>query len=208
MTCYAVVMAWSLAACGATGPEAQSVADLEDSAHAAQSGDIVMSGRYEMDVATGKLLNPARNRVFERPHEMSGMHEDTAWGARRFAEYFVQVLEYTWKSGDSSLLREVSLPECVWCQRHIERTDERAKNGGWIDDADFTVAKVEDAFEIEGHPGLWNTTMEIVQKDQGYYDGTKLEEGIENRTRFLVQSRFEDGRWRAWAAVGEEDIQE
>lgn len=173
-----------------------------------QSTDIVMSGRYEMDASTGKLLNPARHHTFEKPEEMTGMHENTAWGARRFSEYFIQVLEYTWASGDSSLLREISLPDCVWCQRHIERTDERRANGGWIDYPQFTVAKVQDAFEIEGHPGLWNTTLEVIQKDLGYYDGRTLQEGIENRTTFLVQARYAERGWKVWAAVGEEDIQE
>lgn len=207
MTCCAVVMVWALAACGATGPEAQSVADLEDSAHAAQSGDIVMSGRYELDVATGKLLNPARNRVFERPHEMSGMHENSAWGARRFAEYFVQVLEYTWKSGDSSLLREVSLPECVWCQHYIQLTDERSVAGGWIENGDFTVAKVEDAFEIEGHPGLWNTTMDVIQHERTVYDGQRLEVADEAKVTLYVQARYEKDKWTAWAIYAEQEKQ-
>lgn len=185
----------------------QSAEDLGMPSGAGDSAEITMSGRYEMDVATGKLLNPNRNRAVDLPQEMTGMHEQSAWGARRFSEYFIQVLEYTWKSGDSSLLREVSLPECVWCQRHIDRTDDRRENGGWIENPDFTVAKVQNAFEIDDHPGLWNTSMEIIQKDDGYYDGMTLQKGIENRTIFLVQTRYEEGRWKVWAALGEEDIQ-
>lgn len=201
-----VVSGCFLAACdGGGGAQSSQVRNV--SGEGGQSADIVMSGSYELDVSTGKLLNPARNWGIERPSEVPGMEENNARGARSAAEYFIRVLDYTWNSGDSSLLREVSLPDCVWCQRHIERTDQRREVGGWIYDAEFTIAKVEDTFEIEGHPGLWNTTLEIIQEDKGYYDGTTVHEGISNRTTFLVQTRFDSGRWRVWAAVGEEDIQ-
>lgn len=172
-----------------------------------QSTDIVMSGRYEMDASTGKLLNPARHHTFEKPEEMTGMHENTAWGARRFSEYFIQVLDYTWNSGDTTLLREVSLSECVWCAHYIQVTDERSNAGGWVDNAKFTVALVEDAFEISEHPGLWNTTLKVIQHPRTVYDGQRVEIADENRAVLYVQTQYADGKWKVWAVIAEVEEQ-
>lgn len=198
-----VVSGCFLAACdGGGGAQSSEVRNV--SGEGGQSADIVMSGSYELDVSTGKLLNPARNWGIERPSEVPGMEENNARGARSAAEYFIRVLDYTWNSGDSSLLREVSLPDCVWCQHYAQLTDERTAAGGWVYNADFTIARLEDAFEIEGHPGLWNTTIDVFQHKRSVYDGTSVEDAPESKAVLYIQTRYEGDRWKVWAVIAEQ----
>ncbi|RRC94824.1 hypothetical protein EII11_08030 [Schaalia canis] len=202
------VVSVSLTACGSAGSEQGMSASLpvEDGvqSQAGSPDDVVaMSGIYEV-TREGKLLRYASLPPAEKPEltELARVHDNN--GAEEFARYFIRVMEYTWNSGDSSLLREISLPSCTWCEHMASTADEDTANKGWIEGLRADVKEVEPSFEIPDHPGLWHVVVHVETGEHKYYDGTRLHKMPEEDARFQIQLRFDDGIWHVSEAVGEE----
>lgn len=169
-----------------------------------RSADKVMSGHYEVS-PEGKLLRPKSIYEITPPElpEVAKVYDQN--GAEAFAEYFVDVLDYTWLSGDSSVLRSISAESCTWCTYIADETDKRTQAGGWVEHVNNRVLDIEPAYEAPLHPGLWDTVLHLEANKHNIYNGTELKSYSDQLARFRVQMRQFDGMWKITGAKGEEE---
>lgn len=203
-----VVVSVSLTACGSGSSEQGMSASLpvEDSVQSqvGSPDDVVaMSGIYEV-TREGKLLRYASLPPAEKPEltELARVHDNN--GAEEFARYFIRVMEYTWNSGDSSLLREISLPSCTWCEHMASTTDERAANKGWVEGNRPEIESIETAFELPEEPGLWNVAANVENPKHRVYTGFELKEVAAKKNRLYINLRYTDGSWKLDGVAADE----
>lgn len=181
----------------------------EQSGASSQSGeagstDTIMSGHYEVS-PEGKLLRPKSIHEITPPElpEVAKAYDQN--GVEAFATYFVEVIDYTWMSGDTSLLRSISAESCTWCTYIADETDKRAAAGGWVEHVNNRVLSIEPAYEAPLHPGLWDTVLHLQADEHNIYNGTTLKSYSGQLARFRVQMRQFDGQWKITGAKGEEE---
>jgi hypothetical protein len=91
-------------------------------------------------VTPGELVED-EPEVFERPDprmvaqpvQPSAANELSEDGARAFAYYFLEVLNYTAATGNTELLQSISGPECDYCAVTLENSREIHDAGQWIE---------------------------------------------------------------------------
>lgn len=214
------MMSMTLGGCAQTGPSAQSGTSPAPSAQsdtaqsamtkdspqsapqtdAAPIADAVMSGRFEVDPATGKLLNPNRNHTYEQPKELDGMNEGGEVGAGRFAEYFIYVTDYAWNTGDPALIKAVSSDECTWCQETIRQINDFKTGGAWIEHLRSQVVQNAPAVESPDQPGTWGIQLRVRIEPTALYTGSELHEVESREALFNVQLRHDGDAWKVVAA--------
>lgn len=161
-----------------------------------------MSGRFEVGV-DGKLINPDADRTYEAPLPSDLANAPDKNGARAFAHYFVEVVEYTWRTGDTQLLRSISHPDCKWCSEVITQTEERVKAGGWGSGIRLAITHTDDATPIPEHPGFWRVYMDVSQDPYVRYDGKTIYQLPLSESRFQVALIHDGTAWKVHAAFGD-----
>lgn len=63
-------------------------------------------------------------------------------GAANFVLYWVKVSNYAAHTGDTTLLRDISAPDCVGCHRYIDLYERTYRRGGSFDGGDNTLRDV------------------------------------------------------------------
>lgn len=171
---------------------------------ATDSADTVMSGHYEVS-PEGKLLRPKSIYEITPPElpEVAKVYDQN--GADAFMQYFVDVMDYTWLSGDTTLLRAISADSCTWCLGMANETDKRTANAGWSEHVNSHILNVEHTVESPAHPGLWDTVLHIESGDHNVYDGKSIQKYPRQKYRFHAQMRFEDGAWKITGAEGNKE---
>ncbi|WP_254872955.1 DUF6318 family protein [Schaalia sp. Marseille-Q2122] len=161
--------------------------------------DTAMSAGFEVG-ADGKLINPDADKTYEAPTPSDLAQAPDKNGAKAFAQYFIHVVEYTWQTGNTELLRSISGPECAWCAHIADTTDARTQAGGWIQGARIAIIRTEDAMPIPDHPGYWNIFMDLSQDPHTHYTGKEIVEKDLLDTRFQVQVFLDGDTWKVYAA--------
>lgn len=136
----------------------------------------------------------------QRPSQPTNMRFETPDGMEAFAQYALDVLEYTWMSGDTSLLEEISLDTCSWCLENIANTHDRAERGDWVSELDFTVIASGQAFAIEEHPHLWHIDVTFSQSAFKNFTGNELKTYKEKQADMSFQAQYQDGMWKLYEA--------
>lgn len=198
-----VVLVGVLSSCvvgvsGCADSEVAAQSGKEHSAEVAQSVDVVMSGGYEVG-ADGKLLSPLRDKEIPAPQRSWESQKYDKAGAEAFARYVVELMPYTWMTGDTSKIEEISHPECDWCRSLIEPVKELQKDGGWAEEISYQIKSVGPAFEIEGHPGIWHVDVKTMRGQVRYYDGSVVQNLPAKTDNFVMQLHFVNGQWLVWS---------
>lgn len=199
----ACMCAVSLVACGT--PSADGEVSAASSGEVVQSGamqsaDFVMSGEYRVG-PDGKLLSPLYGQEIEPPQRNWVSQKPGKEGAEEFARYVVELLPYTWMSGNTFALEDISHPECDFCQQIIDETKERTATGAWVGVVSYTADSVGPAYEIPDHPGIWNVDLELTRSAYQGYDGKKLYDEVEFHEHVFAQLQFVNGQWKLWAVT-------
>lgn len=161
--------------------------------------DSTMSGRFKVG-ADGKLINPGAKKTYEAPTPSDLAQAPDKNGAEAFARYFIEVVEYTWRTGNSELLRSISHPDCKWCNYIADQTDIRAKAGGWTHGVRVAITRTEDPTPIPDYPGYWNIFMDLSQDPHTHYNGKQIFEEPLMKTHFQVQVMHDGSSWKIYAA--------
>lgn len=66
--------------------------------------------------------SPAKN--VPRPKQPQGMNDNTLEGQKKFIQYWVDLYNYAYETGDSHLMRLVSDSRCKFCQATYKNTNE------------------------------------------------------------------------------------
>lgn len=170
-----------------------------------KKADSTMSGRFKVD-ADGKLINPEATKTYEAPTPSDLAQAPDKNGAEAFARYFIEVVEYTWRTGNSELLRSISHPDCTWCLHIADTTDARTKAGGWIEGARVAITRTEEPTPIPDYPGYWNIFMDLNQDPHTHYTGKEVVEKEHLKVRFQVQVMHDGDAWKVYAARMEENL--
>ncbi|MDN5964062.1 MAG: DUF6318 family protein [Actinomyces sp.] len=130
------------------------------------------SGIFRID-AHGRVLRPAGTPAPMPPLPGTHTHRSLE-AARDHAQYFVGVLEYSWNSGDTALLRSVGAPECEYCTRVATHIDDLYSQGGWEHGYTFDVTGVEAPLIHDDRQGIYRVVVHVLQGGGIGFDGTTL----------------------------------
>ena len=121
--------------------------NIEVSANQSGSGDaahsIPMSGEYPV-LPNGKLGRPVDWVEPHEPQLPSAATNMDAFGARYFAEYYLNLLAYSINTGNTTTLKKVSSPECKVCQSFINEIETQYTGGGWNIGMKYEVRTLDD----------------------------------------------------------------
>ena len=177
---------------------AQSPQSNSGSHEAAQS--IPMSGEYPI-LPNGKLGRPVD---WVEPHEpqlpSAATNMDT-FGARYFAEYYLNLLAYSINTGNTTTLKKVSSPECKVCQSYIDLIGRVYGDGGWVDGKNYTITRIDEPIPHPQTKGLY--FVKIHAKNAPYVEYRERElypaqenqriielEVLEQENRFVIKSFY------------------
>lgn len=198
----ATLLGLTLGACTSPGPASQSSAEpvapqsTEAVAEVSQSADTAVSGHVDVDPATGKPLNPNRDRSYEPPREVEGMNDNSAAGASRFAEYFIYVTDYAWNTGDPALIGAVSTEDCEWCQETIRQITDVKNADGWVENLQSQVLQSGDAVEATDEPGTWGVQLHVRTEPTKIFTGSELHDVPSRDALFDVVLRRDGDTWK------------
>lgn len=173
--------------------QSASVGSLEGES-AQSDGDVLMSGRYRVG-ADGRLLRPQDAPIPDKPDYPEAARFETPEGAEAFIHYVIDSYEYMVVSGDTKEFEKLCLPTSKWCRVLSEKRAQTQKDGGWVEAVDLTAIHVQFPFEIEDHPGLWNSEIELQTNKLITYENGKIIDQQPSVAKRVLQMRFIEGRW-------------
>lgn len=75
---------------------------------------------------------------------------ETKEGLEAFVRYWYEVLDYSYETGDSTVLKNVSQPSCVFCSSLRDGIAEAWSDGRWISGGNITTPAVTATMEPSG----------------------------------------------------------
>lgn len=124
--------------------------------------------------------------------------EDTKEGLLAFAEYWFELVDYTYQTGDSEPLRAVTTPECGVCGGMYGRIPETYANGGWVEGGLVEMENLESAFVLTAE-NRRQATMSVRQKVMVFRDGTgksvDVVAGNLHSNHMLLEATFTGDGW-------------
>ncbi len=170
---------------------------------ASSSPEPSMSGGYVVG-PDGKLLKPTDAPVPVLPEAPASITENTPEAAEDFARYFVAVTEYAWNSGDTTRLKEISTEDCVLCSDAFDSIDRNLSAGGWSENLEYSVNRVETAVAYPGVSDKYAVLLHIEVSADAFYDGKEARRlPVENQLMELHTCFSE--QWNACGGVGADD---
>lgn len=180
---------------------AQSPQSNSSSHEAAQS--IPMSGEYPI-LPNGKLGRPVDWVEPHEPQLPSAATNMDAFGARYFAEYYLNLLAYSINTGNTTTLKKVSSPECKVCQMYLDKIPDFYSKGYWADRMEHKFSQINEAIPHPEIEGLYFVKMRVTTspylefKDGTVHSIAEVDENVElevqrNHSSFVIKSFFAEG---------------
>lgn len=145
---------------------------------------------------------PAAN--LERPALPPAARQDTKEGLLAFVEYWFELVDYTYQTGDPEPLRAVTTPECGVCGGMYNRIPETYANGGWVEGGLVEMEKLESAFVLTPE-NRRQATMSVRQKVMVFRDGTgksvDVVAGNLHSRHMLIEATYTGDGWYVDTAV-------
>ena len=159
-----------------------------------------MSGEYPI-LPNGKLGRPVDWVEPHEPQLPSAATNMDAFGARYFAEYYLNLLAYSINTGNTTTLKKVSSPECKVCQSYIDLIGRVYGDGGWVDGKNYTITRIDEPIPHPQTKGLY--FVKIHAKNAPYVEDRERElypaqenqriielEVLEQENRFVIKSFY------------------
>ena len=181
--------------------------NIEVSANQSGSGDaahtIPMSGEYPV-LPNGKLGRPVDWVEPHEPQLPSAATNMDAFGARYFAEYYLNLLAYSINTGNTTTLKKVSSPECKVCQMYLDKIPDFYSKGYWADRMEHKCSQINEAIPHPEIEGLYFVKMRVTTspylefKDGTVHSIAEVDENVElevqrNHSSFVIKSFFAEG---------------
>lgn len=145
---------------------------------------------------------PAAN--VELPVLPEAARQDTKEGLMAFAEYWFQLVDYTYQTGDAEPLKAVTTPECGVCGGMYGRIPETYANGGWVEGGLVEMEKLESAFVLTPE-NRRQATMSVRQKVMVFRDSSgksvDVVAGSLHSNHMLLEATFTGDGWYVDTAV-------
>ena len=178
------------------------------SGSAAQSAEVVMSGDYILN-EDGTLRKPHVTPSVPTMSELAFQFNET--GAEQAARHFIDLINYSWASGDTTPLDEFSEERCTYCQTISERVHAIYDNGGWTHGVKFTIT------QVEGNRPVNTNSPETAQFTDSYilslllqrskadmYTPPTLEHVPAGTGHLFVIAHWDGSEWKITGAEGED----
>ncbi|MBS5900609.1 MAG: hypothetical protein KIC38_08800 [Actinomycetaceae bacterium] len=159
-----------------------------------------MSGEYPI-LPNGKLGRPVDWVEPHEPQLPSAATNMDAFGARYFAEYYLNLLAYSINTGNTTTLKETSSPDCKACQSYIDVIGTIYEEGGWVDGKNYTITRIDEPIPHPQTKGLY--FVKIHAKNASYVEYRERElypaqenqriielEVLEQENRFVIKSFY------------------
>lgn len=145
LVAVACVVAYTLAAgigSWSENPSAAATPTVHPAPAPTMSTEPPMSGGYEIG-PDGVLVRPAQYAAdtYTKPELPEEAKENTERGAEAAAEHYLALLIYSWNTGDTQPLADMSDPSSNFAKNHIANTQEMYANG-WSFGNTVTVKEV------------------------------------------------------------------
>ena len=120
-------------------------------------------------------------------------------GLIAFAEYWYKTVEYAHETGDVSLIREISGPQCFACNKTYDRMTQGFAEGDWLAGGKFDIRAIESEF-VETGDGRYQLLVRLSQREVISY-GPKdtiyavVDEGPPGVQ--IMEATYTTGRWTA-----------
>ena len=141
------------------------------------------------------LEHPARN--VPKPVMPAEAREETEAGSQAFLNYRADAQWYAMQTGDTSLVREVTAPECSSCTEEYDEIDALYGKGGWARGG-WEKPTLPDGHLSKRADGGYNLPIEVDSKGmQAIYSSrvTTSQMPFSGADILDVYLDFRDGRW-------------
>jgi hypothetical protein len=140
--------------------------------------------------SSASSASPADTTSTLKPPELpAAAKRNDETGAANFVAYWVKVSNYAAVTGDVELLRSISTPNCVGCNRYIRLYEKTYEAGGYFRRGDRRLERVE----VQSDPSGTYVTADLVAAPGRYRNTSDLPEKSSpaDRTRvtFLAERR-------------------
>ncbi len=144
-------------------------------------------------------------RMIAQPIQPSAANELSEDGARAFAYYFLDVLNYTAATGNTELLESISGPECNYCQSFIGAVQEVNAEYGWF--VDHNIQFLDDPRVLESNELVFAFDVHAQMDAYEVYNSQELLSGYPERDLIgvLVIYRL-DSHWLVEAFGKKDDL--
>jgi hypothetical protein len=119
-----------------------------------------------------------------KPERPAAMDVADSAGAEAVAEYFLELYAYAYATNDLTEWRELSHPECIFCNSVIGNVEQQASDERWSDGG---LPEIESITSTEVSLGLFNVTITATQGSSDVYGpgGEVIEHADGNRSSLI-----------------------
>ena len=170
-------------------------------ASASASGEAAMSGGYQIG-PDGVLLRPTEHAAstYKKPELPAEATENTERGAEAAAEHYLALLIYSWNTGDTQPLADMSDPSSNFAKNHIANTQEMYTNG-WSYGNSVTVQEVLRLEAVSSQDGTIPPNTVGVRFRVSANNGTRCKgqsiivDDSEHSSTITLFMTWKDNRW-------------
>ena len=165
------------------------------------SSEAAMSGGYQIG-PDGVLVRPAEHAAstYKQPELPAEATENTERGAEAAAEHYLALLIYSWNTGDTQPLANMSDPSSNFAKNHIANTQEMYTNG-WSYGNSVTVQEVLRLEAVSSQDGTIPPNTVGVRFRVSANNGTRCKgqsiivDGSEHSSTITLFMTWKDNRW-------------
>ena len=165
------------------------------------SSEAAMSGGYQIG-ADGVLVRPAQYAAdtYTKPELPTEATENTERGAEAAAEHYLALLIYSWNTGDTQPLADMSDPSSNFAKNHIANTQEMYTNG-WSYGNSVTVQEVLRLEAVSSQDGTIPPNTVGVRFRVSANNGTRCKgqsiivDDSEHSSTITLFMTWKDNRW-------------
>ncbi|QWW18791.1 hypothetical protein I6B53_06415 [Schaalia sp. 19OD2882] len=197
-----VVGLLGLAACQGPGDgqSGDSAGSLDSVASGVQSGEVQMSGGYVVG-PNGYLLQPDDPDMVE-PVLPAIAKDPSVEGAEAFMNYYLDLVAYSWYTGDTEKLEAVSGNSCKFCKSRIEAIKNVYSRGGWVHGLRYSLSPSERP--ILGNDGRIALIGTLQASPHALFKNHAIDRRGPREHQIEIQSKWISGKWILWGCVIEE----
>ena len=165
------------------------------------SSEAAMSGGYQIG-PDGVLVRPAEHAAdtYTKPELPEEAKENTERGAEAAAEHYLALLIYSWNTGDTQPLANMSDPSSNFAKNHIANTQEMYTNG-WSYGNSVTVQEVLRLEAVSSQDGTIPPNTVGVRFRVSANNGTRCKgqsiivDDSEHSSTITLFMTWKDNRW-------------
>jgi len=188
--------------------------NIEVSANQSGSGDaahsIPMSGEYPV-LPNGKLGRPVDWVEPHEPQLPSAATNMDAFGARYFAEYYLNLLAYSINTGNTTTtLKKVSSPTCTLCNSFIENISSLYEMDEWAEGIKYAIQSTSDPISHPENQNLYFLTADVMTAAYVEYRNDEITEFDENPLTMEFEIKIEGSSFvmNSFHAKSKEEVED